>query len=47
MLPWQGSGDMVSLAQANAFLVVPGERSEREAGEWVTVLPRRAPGGGQ
>lgn len=46
-LAWQGSGDVVSLTQSNAFLVVPGDRLEREAGEWVTVLPRRAPGGGQ
>ena len=45
-LPWQGSGDVVSLTRSNAFLVVPGDQSEREAGDWVMVLPRRAPGGG-
>ena len=39
-LPWQGSGDTVTLARANAFLVVPAERPDWEAGEWVGVLPR-------
>jgi len=40
-LPWQGSGDIVALVQANAFLLVPETRLEWEAGEWVDVLPRR------
>jgi molybdopterin molybdotransferase len=40
-LPWQGSGDIVALAQANCFLVIPETRLEMAAGEWVDVLPRR------
>jgi molybdopterin molybdotransferase len=40
-LPWQGSGDTVTLARANALLVVPAERPDWEAGEWAMVLPRR------
>ena len=40
-LPWQGSGDIVALAQANCFLVVPETRLECAAGDWVDVLPRR------
>ncbi len=40
-LPWQGSGDIVAMAQANAFLLVPETRPEWGAGEWVDVLPRR------
>ncbi len=40
-LPWQGSGDIVALAQANCFLVVPATKLEIAAGEWVDVLPRR------
>jgi len=40
-LPWQGSGDIVALAQANCFLVVPETRLEWGAGDWVDVLPRR------
>ncbi len=40
-LPWQGSGDIVTLAQANCFLVVPQTKLEFAAGDWVDVLPRR------
>jgi molybdopterin molybdotransferase len=40
-LPWQGSGDIVALSRANCFLVVPSDRLELSAGEWVNVLPRR------
>lgn len=40
-LPWQGSGDIVALAGANCFLIVPMDHLEMSAGEWVDVLPRR------
>jgi molybdopterin molybdotransferase len=40
-LPWQGSGDIVTLALANGFLVIGPERPDIAAGEWVDVLPRR------
>jgi molybdopterin molybdotransferase len=40
-LPWQGSGDIVALALANAFLIVGPERPELAPGEWVDVIPRR------
>ncbi len=40
-LPWQGSGDVVALAQANGFLVVTPDRPEIAAGEWADVRPRR------
>jgi molybdopterin molybdotransferase len=40
-LPWQGSGDVVALAQANGFLIVGPERPDIPVGEWVNVLPRR------
>jgi molybdopterin molybdotransferase len=43
-LPWQGSGDISTLARANCFLVLPAERSPDQevipAGEIVSVLPR-------
>jgi molybdopterin biosynthesis enzyme len=38
---WQGSGDVVALAQANGYLVVRPERLEMAAGELAEVLPRR------
>jgi molybdopterin molybdotransferase len=41
-LKWQGSGDIVALAEANCFLMVPQAKLEWQAGEWVEVLPRRA-----
>lgn len=40
-LPWQGSGDIVALAQANCFLVVRESRLKMAAGEWCEMLPRR------
>jgi molybdopterin molybdotransferase len=40
-LPWKGSGDIVALGQANAYLVVRPEKLEVAAGEFVEVLPRR------
>lgn len=40
-LRWQGSGDVVALAQANSFLVVPSNKLELEPGAWADVLPRR------
>jgi len=40
-LPWQGSGDIVALTQANCFLIVPESKLELTAGDWVDVLPRR------
>lgn len=45
-LPWQGSGDVVTLAASNCFLVVPEDRDELPAGELVHVLLRRDAGAG-
>ncbi len=40
-LPWQGSGDVVALARADCFLVVPPDAGRLEAGAGVDVLPRK------
>src|SRR5579864_2152881 len=40
-LPWQGSGDIATLARGNCFLVVHQSKLKLGAGEWVDVLPRR------
>ena len=40
-LPWQGSGDIAAMARANCFLVMPENRLESAAGDWVDVIPRR------
>jgi molybdopterin molybdotransferase len=39
-MAWQGSGDTVTLARANALLVVPADRPNWEPGEWAGVIPR-------
>jgi len=40
-LPWQGSGDTVTMAKANCFLVVAADIQTLAAGENVNVLMRR------
>jgi molybdopterin molybdotransferase len=40
-LEWQGSGDIVALAGANCFLIVPAETETLEAGERVQILLRK------
>jgi molybdopterin molybdotransferase len=41
VLKWQGSGDIVALAQANGYVIVPPDQAAIEAGERVEVLMRR------
>ena len=40
-LPWQGSGDIATMARANCFLVVPPDREQIAVGEKVSVLLRK------
>ena len=37
---WQGSGDIASVARSNCYLVIPPDREQIDAGEWVPVLLR-------
>jgi len=37
---WQGSGDVVSAARANCYVVIPADRERIAAGEWVAVMMR-------
>jgi len=37
---WQGSGDIAALAGANCYLVIPPDREQISAGEWVSLLMR-------
>jgi molybdopterin molybdotransferase len=39
-ISWQGSGDIASTARANCYLVIPPDRTELSAGEWVPILLR-------
>lgn len=40
LLPWQGSGDIGSIARSNCFIVIPPDRERIGSGEWVAVLLR-------
>jgi len=40
LLRWQGSGDIVTLARANCYVVVNPKREKYEAGDSITVLLR-------
>jgi molybdopterin molybdotransferase len=40
-LPWQGSGDIATLAHANCYLAVPADRGQLNAGETVRMLLRK------
>lgn len=37
-LPWQGSGDVPSIARANAFVVTQPDRESWNSGDWIQVL---------
>ena len=39
-LSWKGSGDVVTVARADCFLVVPDSVDRLEAGSWVDVMSR-------
>jgi len=40
-LPWQGSGDVATLARANCFLVIAADRGQVNPGETVPILLRK------
>jgi molybdopterin molybdotransferase len=35
---WQGSGDIAATARANCYIVIPADRENISAGEWVAVM---------
>ena len=40
LVRWQGSGDIAALARANCYVVIPPDREQIDAGEWVPLLLR-------
>jgi molybdopterin molybdotransferase len=40
LVSWQGSGDIAARSRANCYIVVPPDREQIPAGEWVAVMPR-------
>jgi molybdopterin molybdotransferase len=39
-VPWQGSGDIAARSRSNCYLVIPMDREQLAAGEWVAVMLR-------
>jgi len=35
---WQGSGDIATTARSNCYIVIPPDRDQIPAGEWVPLL---------
>ena len=40
LVAWQGSGDIAATARANCYAVIPPNRENIPAGEWVAVMMR-------
>jgi molybdopterin molybdotransferase len=40
LVRWQGSGDIAATASANCYIVIPPDREQIAAGEWVPLLMR-------
>jgi len=40
LVPWQGSGDIAATARANCYIVIPPDRDQISAGEFVALLLR-------
>ena len=40
LVAWQGSGDIAATARANCYVVIPPDRENISAGEWVAVMMR-------
>ena len=40
LVQWQGSGDVAATARANCYMVIPPDRENILAGEWVAVMMR-------
>lgn len=38
LVAWQGSGDIAATARANCYVVIPADREQIPAGEWVAVM---------
>ena len=40
LVPWQGSGDIAATARANCYIVIPPDREQISAGEFVAIMMR-------
>ncbi len=39
LVPWQGSGDIAAQARSNCYIVIPPDREQIAADDWVAVMP--------
>ncbi|MGC2020119.1 MAG: gephyrin-like molybdotransferase Glp [Candidatus Sulfotelmatobacter sp.] len=40
LVPWQGSGDVAAQARSNCYVVIPPDREQIKATEWIAIMPR-------
>jgi|HubBroStandDraft_1064217.scaffolds.fasta_scaffold00232_4 molybdopterin molybdotransferase len=40
LVPWQGSGDIAARTRSNCYIVIPPDRDQIPAGEWIAIMPR-------
>ncbi|HXC43002.1 MAG TPA: gephyrin-like molybdotransferase Glp [Candidatus Dormibacteraeota bacterium] len=40
LVPWQGSGDIAARSRANCYVVIPPDREQISAGDWVAIMLR-------
>ncbi|MFY9683965.1 MAG: gephyrin-like molybdotransferase Glp [Candidatus Sulfotelmatobacter sp.] len=40
LVPWQGSGDVAAQARSNCYVVIPPDREQIKASEWIAIMPR-------
>ncbi|MGB6402376.1 MAG: gephyrin-like molybdotransferase Glp [Candidatus Sulfotelmatobacter sp.] len=40
LVPWHGSGDIAAQARSNCYVVIPPDREQIKAGEWVAIMRR-------
>jgi molybdopterin molybdotransferase len=41
LISWQGSGDIAARSRTNCLIVIPADREQIPAGEWIAVMPLR------
>ena len=41
LVSWQGSGDIAARSRTNCLIVIPADREQIPAGEWIAVMPLR------
>jgi molybdopterin molybdotransferase len=40
LVPWQGSGDVAAQARSNCYVVIPADREQIKAGDWIAIMHR-------